>query len=251
MAPALAPPQVVTDRRPGALRDAGSAATGYRPTLLTWVAGEPTATLVERMRRTAAGWDPRSRLVPLDEATQLLLLPEAERPSRERQREAVRRVVAVARSAWPDVRIRVVMGDRVAPGESLAIAAARLRRVARRTLASPSDEPVSARSHSFSSLLESLDQREAAAFVEEQLAALQAYDHEHGTGLQRVLELALDHHDRSTAASAAFMHRNTFRRQLARALDLVGADLADPWERLALHLALKLRSRAAPSARRR
>ncbi len=38
------------------------------------------------------------------------------------------------------------------------------------------------------------------------------------------------------------MHRNTFRRQLATALRLLDADLEQPEERLALHLALKLRA---------
>ncbi|HEX2125968.1 MAG TPA: helix-turn-helix domain-containing protein [Thermoleophilaceae bacterium] len=200
------------------------------------------------MREVATAWDARCRLLPLDGAAQILLLP-GDPPAP--PREAVRAVVAAARGVRPEARIHVVVGDRVTAGESLGAAAARLRRVARRTIGSASDVPVSARSHSLASLLETLDPRDAASFVEEQLAGLRAYDREHGTNLQRVLELALDHHDRGTAASAAFMHRNTFRRQLGKALDLVGADLGDPLERLALHVALKLRSRAAPSGRRR
>jgi DNA-binding PucR family transcriptional regulator len=200
------------------------------------------------MRQVATAWDPRCRLVSLDGAAQILLLP-GDPPAP--PREAVRAVVAAARRVRPEARIQVVVGDRVAARESLATAAARLRRVARQRLPSASDEPVSARSYSLASLLETLDPRAAAAFVDEQLAGLRAYDHEHGTNLQRVLELALDHHDRGAAASAAFMHRNTFRRQLGKALELVGADLDDPLERLALHVALKLRSRAAPSAPRR
>ena len=60
-------------------------------------------------------------------------------------------------------------------------------------------------------MLDLLDVRRAPEFIREQLAALAAYDRQHGTNLQRVLELALDHDCRNTAASAAFMHRNTFR----------------------------------------
>jgi DNA-binding PucR family transcriptional regulator len=91
-------------------------------------------------------------------------------------------------------------------------------------------------------LLARLDARTASAFVEHELARLAEYDREHGTDLQHVLELALDHLDRSSAAHAAYMHRNTFRRQLRTALGLLGADLERPEERLALHLALKLRA---------
>jgi len=92
-------------------------------------------------------------------------------------------------------------------------------------------------------LLARVDERAAAAFVEHELAELAAYDREHGTDLLRILELALDHQDRGSAADAAYMHRNTFRRQLATALRLLDADLEQPEERLALHLALKLRGR--------
>lgn len=92
------------------------------------------------------------------------------------------------------------------------------------------------------SLVRVLDPRDASLFVHDQLAALADYDREHGTDLLRVLELALDHRDRNDAARAAFMHRNTFRRRLRQAEKLAGADLGCPEERLALHLALKLRA---------
>jgi hypothetical protein len=115
------------------------------------------------MRQVATAWDAGCRLVPLDGAAQILLLP-GDPPVP--PREAVRAVVAAARSVRPEARIQVVVGDRVAAGESLAAAAARLRRVARRTIRSASDEAVSARTHSLASLLETLDPRDAAAFVE-------------------------------------------------------------------------------------
>lgn len=99
-----------------------------------------------------------------------------------------------------------------------------------------------ARRDSLACLLEPLDPRRVSAFVQGQLADLQAYDQEHGTNLQHVLELALDHESRNNAARAAFMHRNTFRRQLDRALELIDVDLESPEERLALHLALKVRA---------
>ena len=97
-------------------------------------------------------------------------------------------------------------------------------------------------------LLEHLDRRPARAFVQSKLAALAAYDREHGTDLQHVLELALDHPNRGEAADAAYMHRNTFRRQLRKAVSVLDADLAHPEERLAVHLALKLRAVRPPMA---
>ena len=195
------------------------------------------------MRRAALTCDRRSLLLSLDRATQVLLLAEdpAGRPNREGVGRAVHSVVDAVRALRPEARIRAVVGERVAPGERLGTAAARLRRLARRAPEGPDDDVVWARPHSLASLLETLDLRQAAAFVEEQLAGIRAYDREHGTNLQRVLELALDHANRNTAAGAAFMHRNTFRRQLGTALELAGVDLADPEERLALHVALKLR----------
>jgi purine catabolism regulator len=109
------------------------------------------------------------------------------------------------------------------------------------TGAGPAGRPTHHR-HALPWLLARVDERAAATFVDHELAELAAYDREHGTDLQRVLELALDHADRGSAAEAAFMHRNTFRRQLATALRLLDADLGQPEERLALHLALKLRA---------
>jgi DNA-binding PucR family transcriptional regulator len=42
------------------------------------------------------------------------------------------------------------------------------------------------------------------------------------------------------------MHRNTFRRQLGKALELIDVDLTCPEERLALHVALKMRAPGGP-----
>jgi DNA-binding PucR family transcriptional regulator len=173
----------------------------------------------------------------------VLLVPEDSQggPSRGRLHDLVSSVVEAARAARPGAQIYTVVGDRVRPGEQLAAVASRLRRLGRYAWARGGDDVVWARRYSLACLLETLDPRQASAFIDAQLAGLQAYDREHGTNLQRVLELALDHDDRNTAARAAFMHRNTFRRQLRKALELVDVDLACPEERLALHLALKMR----------
>jgi sugar diacid utilization regulator len=161
---------------------------------------------------------------------------------RKRLRDAVSAVVEVVKAGRPGVEIKAVIGNRVGPGARLALVASRLRRRGRYAFPRGGDPVIWARRDSLAGLLGPLDPRHVSAFVQGQLAGLQAYDHEHGTNLQRVLELALDHDSRNNAACAAFMHRNTFRRQLDRALELVEVDLDSPEERLALHLALKMRA---------
>jgi sugar diacid utilization regulator len=210
--------------------------------------GEPTDVLIEQMRKAALRWNRRSILFSVDRSTQVLLVSEDSRggPSRRRLRDAVCSVVEAACAARPEAEIHTVVGDRIRPGDRLAVAASRLRRVRRYASARGGDEVVWARRYSLACLLETLDPRQASAFIEGQLAGLQAHDREHGTNLQRVLELALDHNNRNTAADAAFMHRNTFRRQLRRALELIDVDLDCPEERLALHVALKMRALGGP-----
>jgi sugar diacid utilization regulator len=270
VAKGLAPRQAAAERRPGASLDAtetrarrrlgaGSLRTAraYRPCLLWWLRGAPSDALIERMRRAALDWDRRTLLVSVDGGAQALLVPEdfPGRTSRERLHEAVDCVVEAVHVVRPRAEIHAVVGDRITSRERLPVVAARLRRLARYAGTRGGEDVVWARRYSLACLLETIEPRQALAFVEGQLATLRAYDREHGTNLQLVLELALDHENRNTAARAAFMHRNTFRRQLASALELIDVDLSCPEERLALHVALKMRafasSRAAPSARRR
>jgi len=184
----------------------------------------------------------------MDRSTQVLLVSEDSPggPSRGRLREAVSSVLVVSRAARPEAEIHSVVGDRIRPGDRFAVVAARLVRLGRYASACGGDDVVWARRYSLACLLETLDPRQASAFIEGQLAGLQAYDREHGSNLQGVLELALDHDNRNTAARAAFMHRNTFRRQLRKALELIDVDLACPEERLALHVALKMRALGGP-----
>lgn len=90
-------------------------------------------------------------------------------------------------------------------------------------------------------LSDGLDRRRAEDFLRWRLCRLLRHDLDHGTDLAHVLELALDFPRRDDAAHAGYMHRNTFRRHLAQALELVDTDLQDPDDRLTLHVALKLR----------
>ena len=220
----------------------------YRPCVLTWIHGEPNDALVGQMRHAALRWDRRNLLISVDKGTQMLLVAEgrAGTLSRGRLRDAVRSVLEVVQAGRPEAEVHTVVGERMAPGERFTLVASRLRRLERYAGAHGAGGLVWARRYSLACLLETLDPRQTSAFIEGQLALLEAYDREHGTDLQRVLELALDHQSRTTAARAAFMHRNTFRRQLGKALELIDVDLSCPEERLALHVALKLRALREP-----
>lgn len=227
---------------------AGGAGRGYRPCLLSWSKGEAPQSGVELTREIGLRCDAQLKLISVDRSTQLLLC--AERPPHATTRRsftrAVRELLESLRSRYPESEVRAVIGDRIGAGEGFADVVSRLRRSER---LAPAEGIVSPRRCALAHLLEAVEPRRAGAFVEEQLETLAAYDHEHGTNLLRVLELALDHPDRNAAANAAFMHRNTFRRQLRTALEAADADIESPEERLALHLALKLRTlRAAGSA---
>ena len=204
---------------------------------MRWVSGDPTdaelASVRAAVRRAACG-----RVISIDRRRHVLLLA----GGRQHLRETIAEVSRAVQDRQPEAEIHTVVGERIRPGEQLDAVASRLSRVARQAVAHGCEPIASARHYSLACLLERLDDCDATAFVQEQLAGLAAYDREHGTNLLRVLELALDHRDRNAAARAAFMHRNTFRRQLRTALELIGADLDCPEERLALHLALKMRA---------
>jgi hypothetical protein len=218
-------------------------AGAYLPCLLSWENADPSDADLASIRAAVQGRG-RDRVISIDPRRHVLLVSEGPRPAMTRQhlRETVAEVARAVHERRPEARIHTVIGQRIRPGEHLEAVASRLSRVERQAVARGCQPIASARHYSLVCLLERLDARDATAFVQEQLAGLAAYDREHGTSLLRVLELALDLPDRNAAARAAFMHRNTVRRQLRTALDLIDADLDCPEERLALHLALKMRA---------
>lgn len=76
------------------------------------------------------------------------------------------------------------------------------------------------------------------------LAAVAAYDSEHGAGLLSSLLAYLDGlGDVRAAATALNVHPNTLRYRVRRVRELSGIDLDDPRERLACHLQLMLLTR--------
>lgn len=216
----------------------------YWPCLLRWVRGKPTEAALTQIREAARRQDARSTLVSVEEDAQVLFLAAdpLKGPHRRQLHDLVSAIVDAVQTGRPGVELQVVIGDRVGPGAPIALVAARVRRLGRYAFPRGGDPVAWARRDSLARLLDPLDPRDVSAFVHGQLARLQAYDQEHGTDLRRVLELALDHESRNDASRAAFMHRNTFRRQLERALELIDVDLDSPEQRLALHLALKVRA---------
>lgn len=220
-------------------------ARAYWPCLLKWVEGDPTGAALAHMRHETRRRDRMCLLVSVSPRVQILLLPEdqLEPASRAGFDSALSALLEIARVDVPEPRIQAVVGHRMDAGESLASTMRHLSRVGHYAFARGGGGVAWAPGYSFGCLLDTLDAEQAQTFVQGQLARVAAYDRENGTDLQRVLELALDCDNRNDAAHAAFMHRNTFRRRLRTALDLVDANLERPEERLALHLALKLRAR--------
>jgi sugar diacid utilization regulator len=155
----------------------------------------------------------------------------------------VDQVVECARARVPGSSWRGVIAKASVPLADVAVQVDVLRRLGRylqREHGVLDGTVHSERSLALVGLLETIDRRRAAAFVTSQIGPLLSYDRAHGTHLADVLEIGLDIPDREEAARAAYMHRNTLRRHLNHALELIDRDLTHPDERLAVHLALKL-----------
>jgi purine catabolism regulator len=209
---------------------------------VTWLGAPPTAGDLAALRRAVHRADPRGRVLVVDPATQVVLLAGEPRggTTGSRLRGDVAALAHALRERRPGADVRFAVAGRVRPGEPVAELVARLREAA------PVPDPAAPtpRHGALDALLDRVDLDAAAVFADDQLGVLEAHDRRHGTDLLHVLELALASGHRSEAASAAYMHRNTFRRQLRLALGLLEADLDDPEERLALHLAVELRRHA-------
>jgi allantoinase len=245
------PPAVLSPARSriGDSRIAGKARIGaprYWPCLLTWTGGEATAADLGLLQAAAHRWHAGSTVVAVDRATQIVLLAgePTQRITRGHLREGIAQILRVVHERRPGIEVQAKFGERIRSSESLPLVTERLRRSVGLDLGLHREVAVSARSGSLSRFLDGIDAGHGLAFVQEQLAVLVEHDRAHRTDLLGVVELALDHPKHNTAAEAAYMHRNTFRRQLAKALSLLQVCLDDPEQRLALHLALKMRSDA-------
>ena len=86
-----------------------------------------------------------------------------------------------------------------------------------------------------------------ATFSAEVLGGLLAYDEKRGGGLVQTLEAYLDlGGGMQEIADRLFIHRNSLIYRLRRIEELTGRMLADPHDRLLLHLALKVRQMPVP-----
>lgn len=240
-----------TSRASGRRRD--GARNGERrhwwPAVVALEPGDPDPALItgveELLTRDAAA----HLALRVDDGTLVLLLAQAEATAERafEVRLVVEQVAALVRARRDGAHVRAVIARSSVPPAAVGARVERLRRLIRcqRSDGTSAGGVCSESSLALVELLGGADQARAAAFVRGQIGALLAHDRTYGTRLADVLEIALDEPHRSDAARAAYMHRNTFRRYLRRAADLLDGDLSDPDERLAVHVALKL-VRAAP-----
>lgn len=151
--------------------------------------------------------------------------------------------VRTGRAAAPELRIQAIVADRPAPVTEMPATLRSLTSLRRFLPLLSKDREVAPQGALalYQILREGLDRRWAAQYVRDRIGRLMDFDRAHGTDLAGTLEQALSHGRLSEAARAERVHRNTFRRHLRHAVDLVAADLDDPDDRLALQLALTVR----------
>jgi sugar diacid utilization regulator len=218
----------------------------YWPAILYWQRGEMPPALLAGIDALVHRHAPEHVTIRHDERTIIILLA-LDPPDSDHElqvRYLVEQIVELARSGLPGSCPKGIIAEGAAPLSDVAAKVEDLRRLCRfigsRERAGDANV-LSAQSFALHSLLETVDRRRAFEFVSGEIGRLVAYDRKHGARLADTLEIALDIPNRDEAARAAYMHRNTFRRHLHLAMELVGSDLAPPDKRLAVHVALKLR----------
>ncbi len=90
-------------------------------------------------------------------------------------------------------------------------------------------------------LLAGVSHDELERFCVEALDALEQHDADTGSALVRTLEVFAACGETSQTARVLRTHRNTVLYRVQRIQELVGADIRDPEQRLALHVALRAR----------
>ncbi|HUR85469.1 MAG TPA: helix-turn-helix domain-containing protein [Solirubrobacteraceae bacterium] len=228
-------------------------ASAYWPSLVVWRQGELSqATVREATRTWQAHASPLSFLDVYDGAVALLYAEQ--RPGTLKQSDvemAVASTVSVVSRQRPALEAHGVMGENCVALDRLHTYVRMIRQVRRYATQATASPPVlPMRRFALNRLLEGVSPARAQSFVGQSVGPLLAYDERHGSNLAETLELALEYPKRDDAARAAFMHRNTFRRRLQQALELIDADLGDPEQRIVLHVALKLRRHPSKAALR-
>jgi sugar diacid utilization regulator len=157
--------------------------------------------------------------------------------------EWFRAVADRVRELSPSSRAQLIAGERAVELGALSTYVCELEQLRRFGPRAGGDELVAwRREYALDRLLhETVEPEVATRFVEEQLGALLHSDRQHGMDLLPVLEAALDFPRHDEAARRCFMHRNTFRHRLRLANEALARCLDNPDDRLAVHVALKLR----------
>jgi sugar diacid utilization regulator len=218
-------------------------ADSYWPALLVWTVGHPGPRTLAELHGKAQHL-PGTIVVTLGNTTVTLLIAAhcPGEPRWETVHSELDRLVRYARHLGHR-DVHAIADERSVGMTHIPSRVRRLQRLRRFLPHKSGRAPVRcARSFALDCLLsDGLERRRAEDFLRWRLCPLLRYDLDHGTDLAHVLELALDFPRRDDAAHAGYMHRNTFRRHLTQALELVDTDLNDPDDRLTLHVALKLR----------
>jgi sugar diacid utilization regulator len=159
--------------------------------------------------------------------------------------EWFRAVAGRVRELSPSSRAQLIAGDRAVELGDLSSYVGELEDLRRFGPRAGGDALIAWRhEYALDHLLhETVEPEVAARFVEEQLGALLRGGSQHGTDLLDVLEASLDFPRHDEAARHCFMHRNTFRHHLQLAYETLARCLDHPDDRLAVHVALKLRHR--------
>lgn len=249
--------RLVSDRRFAAeeigreAADLGLAlAPAYLPAIVAWHGSAPPRVALERVARDALDGVVERLAAPLRHRVVILYPAQAAGIELGEATERLGELVARANALAPSLPAQAIVAEATVGLAEVSREVAELDALRRLGPRAAHGTPVvRSRAYALERLLRAqLDPAAAARFVEAQLERLLARDRERHTDLAAVLEAALDFPRLEQGASRCHMHRNTFRHRLQQALDTLGTTLADPDERLALHVALKLR-RLLSSAR--
>jgi sugar diacid utilization regulator len=241
--------RLVSDRRFGAQEiqaegdDLGlQLADAYWPAIVTWHATAPPLPAIERLARDALSRSGGS-LAALLRGRIVLLHPANATADSSATTAWLTEIVHQASTLAPSFPAQAIIGEAAVELAGVSAEVAELDALRRLGPRAEHNGPVVlSRAYALERLFwHHLDPVAARRFVDARLERLMRWDRERRTDLLSVLEAALDFPRHDQAARRCFMHRNTFRHRLQQATEVLGTTLEDPDERLAVHVALKLR----------
>jgi sugar diacid utilization regulator len=239
------PPIEPQAARPEARRARMRLAAFYRPALLVSDRDEIDDEVLSRVGDLLRQHAPASLVVRHDSRAVVLLLAQEAAGSRGdfEIRFAFEEIVALVSRRLPAAHARIILAANNLALPDLPIQIRELVTLRRYPLLldhCSESHVIPTSRYALLRMLDDVDHKRAAEFVLSRIGPLLAYDEAHNAALAEALEVSLDWPNREAAARHAYMHRNTFRRRLKQACELIGSRLVDPEERLAVHVALKL-----------